>query len=90
MTAATSKMESFVIIVNDFVPLTINTERSILDVAGVLDPSLEWAFNQKQYGIVSIKLRSFVDLLRVCSLLIIGTNHSITFLLMQKTKTCPN
>ena len=37
--AATSKMECFVIIVNDFQPLTI-TKRSILDVAAGLDPLL--------------------------------------------------
>ena len=36
--AATSKMELFVTIVNGFKPLTIITKRSILDVAGVLDP----------------------------------------------------
>ena len=39
-TAATSKMELFVIIVNGFQPLTIVTKRSILDVAAVLDPPL--------------------------------------------------
>ena len=39
-TAATSKMERFVIIVNGFQPLTIITKRPILDVAAVLDPSL--------------------------------------------------
>ena len=39
-TAATSKMERFVIIVNGFKPLTIITKRSILDVAAVLDPPL--------------------------------------------------
>ena len=38
--AATSKMERFVIIVNDFQPLTIITKRSILDVVAVLDPPL--------------------------------------------------
>ena len=37
---ATSKMECFVIIVNDFQPLTIITKRSILDVAAALDPPL--------------------------------------------------
>ena len=37
--AATSKMERFVIIVNDFQPLTIITKRSILDVAA--DPPLK-------------------------------------------------
>ena len=39
-TAATSKMELFVIIVNGFKPLTIITKSSILDVAAVLDPPL--------------------------------------------------
>ena len=39
-TAATSKMELFVIIVNGFQPLTIITKYSILDVAAVLDPLL--------------------------------------------------
>ena len=34
--AATSKMERFVIIVNDFQPLTIITKRSILDAAVAL------------------------------------------------------
>ena len=35
---ATSKMERFVIIVNDWKTLTIITKRSILDVATALDP----------------------------------------------------
>ena len=39
-TAATSKMELFVIIVNDFQPLSIITKCSMLDVAAVLDPPL--------------------------------------------------
>ena len=39
-TAATSKMEHFVITVNGFQPLTIITKRCILDVAAVLDPPL--------------------------------------------------
>ena len=39
-TAATSKMERFVIIVNGFQPLTIIIKRSILDVAAVLHPPL--------------------------------------------------
>ena len=39
-TAPTSKMEHFVIIVNDWKPLTITTKSSILDVAAVLDPPL--------------------------------------------------
>ena len=40
-TAATSKMERFVIIVNGWKPLTIITKRSILDVAVVLDPPVK-------------------------------------------------
>ena len=39
-TAATSKMERFVIIVNGFQPLTIIIKCSILNVAAVLDPPL--------------------------------------------------
>ena len=39
-TAATPKMELFVIIVKDFQPLTTITKCSILDVAAVLDPLL--------------------------------------------------
>ena len=39
-TVATSKMEPFVIIVNDWKPLTIIIKGSILDVAAVLDPPL--------------------------------------------------
>ena len=39
-TAAESKTELFVIIVNGFQPLTIITKRPILDVAAVLDPPL--------------------------------------------------
>ena len=38
--AGTSKMECFVIIVNDWKPLTIITKCSILDVAAALDPPL--------------------------------------------------
>ena len=40
-TAAASKMERFVIIVNGFRPLTIITKRSILDVSAALDPPLK-------------------------------------------------
>ena len=39
-TAAASKMEPFVIIVNGFQPLTIIKNSSILDAAGILDPPL--------------------------------------------------
>ena len=40
VTAATSKIERFVIIVDSFQPLTIITKRSLLDVAAALDPPL--------------------------------------------------
>ena len=40
-TAATSKMECFVIIVNGWKSLTILTKHSILDFAAVLDPPLD-------------------------------------------------
>ena len=39
-TAATSKIERFVIIVNGLKPLTIITKRSNLDVAAVRNPPL--------------------------------------------------
>ena len=46
-TAATSKMELFVIIVNGFQPLTIITKCTILNVTAVLDPppDQEFAFH---------------------------------------------
>ena len=47
-TAATSKMECFVIIVNGFQPLTIITKCSILDVAAVLDPPLVRTITKKK------------------------------------------
>ena len=45
MTAATVKMELFVIIVNCWKPLTIIIKSSILDVASVLDPPLPLIHN---------------------------------------------
>ena len=46
--AATSRMERFMIIVNDFQqPLTIITKRSILDVAAALDPILRTIKSKK-------------------------------------------
>ena len=44
-TAATSKIELFVIIVNGFQPLTIIIKCLILDVAVVLDPPLIFVAN---------------------------------------------
>ena len=48
-TAATSKMERFVIIVNGVQSLAIVTKRSILDVAAVLDLPLR---RQKNYQLL--------------------------------------
>ena len=42
-TAATSKMERFMIIVNGWKPLTIITKHSILHAAAALDPPLHRA-----------------------------------------------
>ena len=54
-TAAITKTEHFVIIVNSWKPLTIITKRSILDVAAVLDPPLSFASNRfQQYAFLSI------------------------------------
>ena len=50
--AATSKMESFVIIVNGFQPLIVITKHSILDVAAVLDPPLH--VKQANYQLSSV------------------------------------
>ena len=48
-TAATSKMERFVITVNSWKPLTIITKLSISDVAAVLDPPLSQMINAMVY-----------------------------------------
>ena len=48
-TAATSKMEPFVIIVNGFHPLTIITKCSISDVATVLDPLLDFLYSLTKF-----------------------------------------
>ena len=50
-TAATSKVERFVIIVNGF-QLPIVTKGSILDVAAVLDPPLNIASNMSREQII--------------------------------------
>ena len=46
-------MERFVIIVNGWKPLTIITKHSILDVAAVLDPPLDYAFFLKNLNPVN-------------------------------------
>ena len=57
-TAATSKMEDFVIIVNGFQPLTIITKNTILDVAAVLDPSVSCCFKSLLLEIYNLKVCS--------------------------------
>ena len=61
-TAATSKMERFVIIVNGCKPLTIIAKCSILDVAGVLDPP-------PLYYLVKLKFHKTKDLVYIPMLL---------------------
>ena len=55
MTAATSKMEPFAIIVGDFQPLTIIRKHSILDVVAVLDPPLTYILH------LNILLKKFTE-----------------------------
>ena len=50
MTAATTKVELFAIIVNGFQPLTIVTKSSTLELAAVLDPPLILDVNNNQYN----------------------------------------
>ena len=61
-TAATSKMERFVIIVNGFqLSVTVITKRSILDPAAVLDPALRNIRTNK-----NLVLRLLVQLEQFC------------------------
>ena len=57
-TAATSKIECFAIIVNGWKLLTIITKHSILDVAAVLDPSLQMNQNTCKYHLFMSKYKS--------------------------------
>ena len=70
--AGTSKMECFVVIVNAFQPLTINTKHSILDVVAALYPPLRlvwWAgwIHFLFSSLLSLQKTAF-DLLAFCSL----------------------
>ena len=56
-TAATSKMERFVIIVNGWKLLTIITKCSILDVAAALDPPLHLSLSVPPDNIPEIRGR---------------------------------
>ena len=53
-TAATSKIERFVIIVNGWKPLTIISKHLILDVAAVLDLALVVIFNTVTDNVFSV------------------------------------
>ena len=58
--SATSKMECFVIIVNDFQPLTIITKHSILDVAAALDlPLVVWRGNNCLFRSQNLEFEMF-------------------------------
>ena len=60
-TAATSKMELFLIVVNGSKPLTIITKCSILDVTAVLDPPLQKISEKKLLDdILSPKVRKLL------------------------------
>ena len=63
-TAATSKMELFVIIANGFQSLTIITKCSILDVAVVLDPTLIHKVTQRSFC-SSSTLKIFLSLVTI-------------------------
>ena len=52
-TAATSKLEHFMIIVNDWKPLTVITKSFILDVAEVLDLSVVVTCNEEPHSMNS-------------------------------------
>ena len=63
-TAATSKMVLLAIIVNGFQSLTISTKRSILDVAGVLDPPL-----------ISVRITSILNISGTISMTILYSGY---------------
>ena len=65
-TAATSKMELFVIVVNGFQPLTIIKKSSILDIAVVLNQLL-WASVIFQFltGKLSVFMDTYLENLRL-------------------------
>ena len=72
-TAATSKMEPFVIIVNGWKSLTIITKRSILDVAAALDPPLMIA-------------EDYLDIWNLQTCLKFGKSKSSLVLLIETSK----
>ena len=61
-TAATSKMELFVIIVNGFQPLTIIKKCSIFDVPVVLDPPLIIRKRDEKFQPMIVSCRSYKHL----------------------------
>ena len=56
-------MERFVIIVNGFEPLTIITERSILDVAAALDPPLVTSIANDHFKLYLINKARYLSIL---------------------------
>ena len=72
-TAATSKVELFVIIVNGWKPLTIITKSSILDAAAVLDPPLLISFSDLEAILISR------GVFRPCQTSIMDLNEKIVY-----------
>ena len=93
-TAATSKMERFVIIVIGWKPLTSITKRSILHVAAVLDPPL-WTYITVHLGSVIWKSKSlyeryehlYVSLFLECTVLSNNINYALKLI---KLSTIPS
>ena len=71
-TAAASKVELFVMIVNGFHPLIIITKSSILDVAAVLDPCLN-LLNEVRSNISVSWVKETLQKV-ICSKRVIATN----------------
>ena len=65
--AATSKMELLVIIVNGFQPLTFITKCSILDVASVLDPPLIWKIEVHLQLLFFVNCQTTIAFRDICS-----------------------
>ena len=69
-TAATSKMELFVIIVNGFQPLTIITNCSILDVAAFIGPPLALLYLTTLFAFSSLFIDWASSSLLICSFVV--------------------
>ena len=77
-TAATSKMEHFLITVNGFQPLIIITKCSILDIAAGLDPPLMWTLRLSCHFDVTTRTNS-TDVVAI----VIVFNYNFVFILFS-------